>query len=74
MRHYNMGVNRFTDAYSNAKGSYSNRSAEMKLPQFWQRRFYDFDVWSAAKRREKLEYMHRNPIRRRLVEDPKDWT
>ena len=49
------------------------RDAETKLPQFWQRRFYDFNVWSATKRREKLEYMHRNPITRRLVKDPRDW-
>ena len=42
-------------------------------PRFWQPRFYYFNVWSAKKRREKLEYMHRNPITRRLVKDPKDW-
>lgn len=41
--------------------------------RFWLPRFYDFNVYSAKKRREKLEYMHRNPITRRLVEDPKDW-
>ena len=30
-----------------------------QLPrQFWERRFYDFNVWSAAKRKEKLDYMH----------------
>jgi putative transposase len=46
---------------------------EMGPPQFWQRRFYDFNVWSAAKRREKIEYMHRNPVTRGLVKDPKDW-
>jgi len=50
-----------------------SRTAETGLPQFWQRRFYDFNVYSAAKRREKLEYMHRNPVGRRLVRDPKDW-
>jgi putative transposase len=42
-------------------------------PQFWQRRFYDFNVYSAEKRREKLEYIHRNPVTRGLVKDPKDW-
>jgi putative transposase len=42
-------------------------------PRFWQPRFYDFNVYSAKKRREKLEYMHRNPVTRWLVEDPKDW-
>jgi putative transposase len=29
--------------------------------QFWQRRYYDFNVWSEEKRIEKLTYMHRNP-------------
>jgi REP-associated tyrosine transposase len=43
------------------------------LPRFWQPRFYDFNVWSAKKRKEKLEYMHRNPITRKLVQHPKDW-
>jgi putative transposase len=40
---------------------------------FWQRRFYDFNVWSARKRIEKLHYMHRNPVKRGLVNDPKLW-
>ena len=40
---------------------------------FWQRRFYDFNVWSAKKLREKLEYMHANPVQRKLVQHPKDW-
>jgi hypothetical protein len=26
----------------------------------WQKRFYDFNVWSERKRIEKLRYMHRN--------------
>jgi putative transposase len=42
-------------------------------PRFWQPRFYDFNVYSAKKRGEKLEYMHRNPVTRQLVKDPKDW-
>ena len=40
---------------------------------FWQRRFYDFNVWSEKKLREKLHYMHRNPVERGLVCHPKDW-
>jgi len=40
---------------------------------FWQRRYYDFNVWSEEKRLEKLSYMHRNPIRRGLVANPEDW-
>jgi putative transposase len=45
----------------------------MALPQFWQRRFHDFNVWSARKRREKLEYMHMNPVKRGLARRPRDW-
>ena len=34
---------------------------------FWQARYYDFNVFSAAKRMEKLNYMHQNPVTRGLV-------
>ncbi|MGI9102826.1 MAG: REP-associated tyrosine transposase [Terriglobales bacterium] len=40
---------------------------------FWQRRYYDFNVWSRAKLREKLKYVHDNPVRRGLVAKPEDW-
>ena len=40
---------------------------------FWETRYYDFNVWSAKKRVEKLRYMHRNPVKRGLVERPEDW-
>ena len=40
---------------------------------FWQRRFYDFNVWSVRKKNEKMNYMHFNPVKRGLVERPKDW-
>ena len=40
---------------------------------FWQARFHDFNVWTAKKRVEKLRYMHRNPVKRGLVESPEQW-
>ena len=40
---------------------------------FWQRRFYDFNVWSSGKLEQKLDYMHRNPVQRGLVSHPKYW-
>jgi putative transposase len=43
------------------------------LPQFWQPRFYDFNVYSHEKKKEKLEYMHANPVVRGLVKHPRDW-
>lgn len=39
----------------------------------WQKRFYDFNVWSERKRTEKLRYIHRNPVRRGLVSEPDQW-
>lgn len=58
------------------------RTAKALLPKrnsgdlrraFWQARFYDFNVWSTKKRLEKLRYMHRNPVKRGLVESPEQW-
>jgi putative transposase len=39
----------------------------------WQRRFYDFNVFSDKKLTEKIHYIHRNPLRRGLVDRPEDW-
>jgi putative transposase len=41
--------------------------------EIWQRRFYDFNVWTEHKRIEKLRYMHRNPVKRGLVIHPEQW-
>jgi putative transposase len=40
---------------------------------FWQARYYDFNVFTERKHVEKLRYIHRNPVRRGLVEKPQDW-
>jgi putative transposase len=39
----------------------------------WQKRFYDFNVWTERKRIEKLRYVHRNPVQRGLVTSPELW-
>jgi hypothetical protein len=41
--------------------------------RIWQRRFYDFVVFSEKKRVEKLRYMHRNPVKRGLALQPEQW-
>jgi len=57
-------------------GKRKRSGAQLKLwredeaPRFWQRRFYDFNVWSEKKKAEKLHYMHNNPVKRRLVPTP----
>jgi hypothetical protein len=38
---------------------------------FWQRRFYDFKVWSLKKKVEKLHYMHMNPLKRNWSNIPR---
>jgi putative transposase len=45
----------------------------LRLPRFWQPRFYDFNVYRSYKVREKLEYMHANPVKRGLVKNPSAW-
>jgi putative transposase len=40
---------------------------------FWLARYYDFNVFSEKKHREKLRYLHRNPVKRGLVAKPQDW-
>jgi putative transposase len=42
-------------------------------PAFWQKRYYDFNVFSEHKHAEKLNYMHNNPVKRGLVASPELW-
>jgi putative transposase len=47
-----------------------------KLPHgkaFWEPRYHDFNVITERKWREKLRYLHRNPVARVLVEAPEQW-
>jgi len=46
---------------------------ETKKQHIWQKRFYDFNVWSERKRVEKLRYIHRNPVGGGLVTEPDQW-
>ena len=47
--------------------------SEAKPAPVWQKRFYDFNVWTEKKHLEKLRYIHRNPVKRGLVEKPEQW-
>ena len=42
-------------------------------PHFWLPRSYDFNVFTRRKFVEKLRYIHRNPVKRGLVETPEEW-
>lgn len=57
----------------NPHASQRTRDMGPVAKHIWQRRFYDFNVWSQRKEVEKLKYMHRNPVVRGLVKKPEDW-
>ena len=40
---------------------------------FWKPRFYDFNIYSVKKFKEKLDYCHKNPITRGLANNPSEW-
>jgi putative transposase len=51
-------------------------SRQLKQPnqkQFWQSRYYDFNVSTPEKFTEKLQYIHRNPVIRGLATKPEDY-
>jgi putative transposase len=50
-------------------------SVSKRLPgkPFWERRYYDFNVYSFHKQAEKLQYMHRNPVAQGLAQTEADW-
>ena len=54
------------------KGATSKR-LKGDRPQFWQTRYYDFNVITHGKFVEKLRYLHRDPVKHGLVQNPEDW-
>ena len=60
-------------AIQSLKQAVARRLALRSSEPFWQARYYDFNVFTEQKRIEKLRYMHRNPVKRGLVQHPKDW-
>ena len=57
------------------KQSFARRimKQEPSLEHFWQKRFYDFNVFSHNKMVEKIHYMHNNPVVRGLVTSASEW-
>lgn len=40
---------------------------------FWQAKYYPFNLYSEYRAREKLDYLHLNPVRAGLVPRAADW-
>jgi len=41
--------------------------------KFWQERYYDSNIHGEKARSEVIRYIHRNPVKRGLVEKPENW-
>jgi putative transposase len=54
------------------RGKRSGAVRDEALP-FWQKRYYDRNESEPKEFIEKLKYIHRNPVKRKLVERPGDW-
>jgi putative transposase len=48
-------------------------SVQQQERPFWQKRYYDFNVWTDRKIVQKRQYIHRNPVSRGLVSAPEEW-
>jgi putative transposase len=49
------------------------RCGELPAGIFWQKRYYDRNIRNEREFTEKLRYIHRNPVKRGLVEEPGEW-
>ena len=57
--------------YRGALSAYGDR-LDLSGPM-WQPKYYAFNVFSKIKAREKLDYMHNNPVKAGLVDNPVAW-
>jgi hypothetical protein len=74
MQALKLGFARRVLAQARRKRDHAQLSLFDHSPQhIWQKRFYEFNVWTERKRIEKLRYMHRNPVQRGLVLEPEQW-
>ena len=51
----------------------TSRKLRGEREKFRQDRYYDSNVHGEAARSEVIRYIHRNPVKRGLVEKPEDW-
>ena len=76
-------LSRFVQQWKRRTSIEIRRHFENHLPNYaavlgvrdpvWQPKYHSFEVYSEKKLREKLDYMHMNPVRAGLVENPEDW-
>jgi len=52
---------------------YSHRRISEQVYHIWQPSFYDFNIYSNRKLEQKLDYIHNNPVKARLVRGVTDY-
>ena len=57
---------------ASAKRTAERRTLDERHSPLWQKRYYDLNIQDYEQFVEKLRYMHRNPVRRGLVDRPED--
>jgi putative transposase len=65
------GRARLADAVKSLKQG-SSRRLIGGAEHFWQKRYYDFNIRNHAQFVEKLDYIHRNPVKRGLCGQPEE--
>ena len=49
------------------------REGSREIVSIWQRRYHDFNIFSAKKLNEKIDYIHYNPVERGLCRTPEEY-
>lgn len=61
------------DQFLKAVKQMTSRKLRGRREKFWQDRYYDSNIHGEKARSEVIRYIHRNPVKRGLVEKPEDW-
>lgn len=51
----------------------ASRKLKGSREKLWQERYYDSNIYGEMDRSDVIRYIHRNPVKRGLVEKPEDW-
>lgn len=68
-----ISVARSAEGSSVRRETFGKDAGQHKRRAFWERRYYDHNVRSYESFVQKLRYIHRNPVKRRLVDGPEEW-
>ncbi len=56
-----------------ADGAGRPEEQQRKAPAFWQQHNKPIELWSAAVKDQKIDYIHNNPVEAGFVSEPHHW-